>query len=627
MRHFPTLTIRILWLTLALAALTGCALSRQQIRKADQVIAAAQAAHPHTICPRTDHCAQPSPFLAQARKAAAATTPGHPVHYVTLLDHGEAALAARLNLIHAARHTIDLQTYIWADDDAGNLVLNALVNAAERGVKVFVLADQLFSFNNLEQLATLARTSPHFKLRLYNPTFHDAETSPLQFAASIVCCFNRFNQRMHDKLLLIDDAVGITGGRNYEDRYYGWGADFNFRDRDILVAGPTAAHEMADSFALFWHNSRSAPLAALRDVNRQILADGPDAPGWTTPRFAQPARVARVRRQAEDPAWLRKHILAHSMRVGDVNYFSDLPAKTDDPHRKKAHELTLHIMRMVAGAKHQIVLQTPYLVLSHRARRIFKLQHGREHPPQVIVSTNSLASTDAFFTYARTYKHLKRLIKDYGFQIHELKPHPADAALSIAPPASTQGKAATPNGATEHRPADKYMLRRGARAQPAPLYTKGVRIGLHAKSIVVDDHFAMIGSHNFDPRSDHWNTESGVIIDNRRFATALRADILADTQPQNAWTVAPRVQDIPVISDLNRAISTVSDHLPWFDLWPFRYATVYALKPGCTPLPPTAPDFHQCYTSVGDFPGVDLPFKTIYTRLITGFGFGLSGIL
>src|SRR5699024_8254883 len=138
-----------------------------------------------TTCTRNDHCAQPSPLLAQGRKAIAESTPEQPVNYATLLDNGENALAARLSLIHAARHTIDLQTYIWSDDDVGTLVLDALVAAARRGVQVHLLADQLFSFQSVKQLAQLARSSPNFKLRLYNPTFDDSQTSVLQAVGSL----------------------------------------------------------------------------------------------------------------------------------------------------------------------------------------------------------------------------------------------------------------------------------------------------------------------------------------------------------------------------------------------------------------------------------------------------------
>src|SRR5699024_7214994 len=173
-------------------------------------------------------------------------------------------------------------------------------------------------------------------------------TSLIDAVGDLLCCINHRNQRMHNKLLLVDDSFGITGGRNYKGRYFGWDPEFNFRDRDVLVAGP-AARQMAASFKLFWQHPRSVPLAMLSDVNRQILADGPDAPGWRTPSFVRPVRVARVRAEAANPEWLRENVLSHSLRVGKVGYFSDLPSKTDAPHRKKAHELTLHIMRMVAG--------------------------------------------------------------------------------------------------------------------------------------------------------------------------------------------------------------------------------------------------------------------------------------
>src|SRR5690606_30596733 len=149
-------------------------------------------------------------------------TPERPVHVATLLDDSEPALAARVNLIRAARQTIDVQTFIWAQDDAGQLMLDELVHAARRGVRVRILADQLFSFEDPVLLDQLARVSPNLQVRLYNPTFQKARTRPLESAAGVVCCFMRFNQRMHNKLLLVDDAIGITGGRNYEDRYFNW---------------------------------------------------------------------------------------------------------------------------------------------------------------------------------------------------------------------------------------------------------------------------------------------------------------------------------------------------------------------------------------------------------------------
>ncbi|HET6806574.1 MAG TPA: phospholipase D-like domain-containing protein, partial [Frateuria sp.] len=163
--------------------------------------------------------------------------------------------------------------------------------------------------------------------------------------------------------------------------------------------------------------------------------------------------------------------------------------------------------------------------------------------------------------------------------------------------------------------------------RPAPLVSEGRRFALHAKSIVVDDHFAMVGSHNFDPRSDHYNTEAGVIVYDPRFADQLRQAILRDTQPRNAWVIAPRRPVVPVLTKLNQAIGELSESLPLFDFWPYRYATSYQLKEGCAPMRPSDPGFYSCYQPVGDFPDVALSPKLIYTRLITAFGSSASGIL
>ncbi len=599
-------------------------MSPSRVRRADAVVAAG-ASH-ELSCARSDHCAIDSPLLDAANQAMADSTEQDPVHVVTLLNDSEAAMVARINLIRAAQHSIDVQTYIWDQDDTGQLVLSELLKAARRGVKVRILADQLFSFGDPVLLERLATAHENLEVRLYNPTFHEAQTSVVEFSASIVCCFMKFNQRMHNKLLLVDDTIGITGGRNYQDRYFDWDNDFDYVDRDVMVGGP-AAHAMASSFETFWNHKRSVPLTHLRDVNRHLLdADVPTP--LPAPHYAHPQRVARVLEEAEDSDWLDDALVSETLRTGKVDFFSDLPAKTEQPQERDAREFTAHVMRMVGAAQHEVVLQTPYLVLSKRAQSIFERLHQGQTPPRIIVSTNSLASTDAFAVYALSYKHRKRYLKDYGFEIYELKPRAADPAEDNAEAALDEGP--VPPSADGHEARRRIGTERGLlgsrgearRNRPAPLTTPGRRFGLHAKSIVVDDDFAMVGSHNFDPRSDHYNTEAGVIVYDARFANELRESILRDTLPENAWVVAPRQQ-----SSLSLAIGDFSASLPIFDLWPYRYATSYDLKAGCTPMRPSDPAFFSCYTPVGDFPEVAVSSKLIYTRLITAFGAGVKGIL
>jgi phosphatidylserine/phosphatidylglycerophosphate/cardiolipin synthase-like enzyme len=246
-------------------------------------------------------------------------------------------------------------------------------------------------------------------------------------------------------------------------------------------------------------------------------------------------------------------------------------------------------------------------VLSDRARRVFRDLYKRAPRVPVIVSTNSLAATDAFYVYALSHKYKKRYLKRYGFEIHEFKPFPADAADFVRDYDALAGGA----NAGEY---ERYGV--------TPLKRGGVRLGLHAKSLVIDGSIAMIGSHNFDPRSDNYNTESGFIIHDATVAQLVREAIQRDIAPGNAWTIAKRQQ-----SSVNESIADVSTALPLFDLWPFRYASSFELLPGCTPLPPGDPRFYECYRDVGDFPEVDLPMKTIYTRIVTAFGAGLVGIL
>ena len=587
----------------AVLLLAGCAVDPLHARRAAATAAAAQ---DHVLaCAAADACAIASPFTELASRARAENA-----HYVNLLERGEDALLLRVHLLRAARSSIDVQTFIFAEDDAGYLMLDELVKAARRGVKVRVLVDQLFSLDDVGLLAALARAHANFEMRVYNPTFYKAHTQPLEFAAGILCCFAHFNHRMHNKLLLIDGTIGIAGGRNYQNRYFDWDDEFDYRDRDVLVAGPAGA-AMQASFDQFWEHPRSTPLPRLRDVSTRILADGLNATPYRLHAYEHAARVDVLSRRADDTDYIAKHFAAQALRVQAAEYFSDAPDKFAAPDDAQANQLGRHIVDLLAGARSEIVVQTPYLVLSSKARRIFRELQRTQPQLHVLVSTNSLAATDAFYVYALSYKYKKRYLK-LGFEIHEFKPFPAEAEDLIVNYANLG------DAGEEARRYRKYGR--------APLTRGGVRLGLHAKSIVIDGTAALIGSHNFDPRSDHYNTESGFIIRDAAFAQALRASILRDLAPGNAWTIARRHQQT-ALSRINERIGDISAKLPLFDLWPFRYASSFELNEGCTPLPPDAVGFYECYTDVGDFPQVDLSRKTIYTRIITAFGAGLHSIL
>ena len=612
-----TSPMRIALAAAALLALAGCS----SLSKRDQQ-AAVELAHAGQSdvvgCQADVDCAVASPLLALGYQAHADSAPGAPRHSVVLLDRGQDALLARVHLIRSARKTIDLQTFIFDADDSGLLVLDELLAAARRGVRVRVLLDQLYGLPDPNLQATLAGQHRNFELRLYNPTFDEAKTQALQYAAGILCCFTKFNQRMHTKLLLVDGQAGIMGGRNIQDRYFDWAEGYNYRDRDVLVAGPVAK-AMANNFQAFWAYERSLPAERLRDVAARLLrANGVPENKLLAPGAERSLRVQAMRAEAGDGNAVYERLRPLVQPVGRVDFYGDLPEKHagEQPPEEDA---SLAMRDLVAGTRTELVMQTPYLVLSRPARRLFRELRAKPDRPVILVSTNSLAATDAFPVYAMSHKYKRLYLRELGFRIHEYKPYPESSPINVA----------ATGALGEVRAANLPMFGSGSRGSasgPVPLKRAGVRVGLHAKSLVVDDRIGVVGSHNFDPRSDDYNTESMVVVHDVDFAAALSASIRLDMQPGNAWLIAAQEKP-PVLSGLNYSLGKLSEKLPIFDLWPFPYATSYELKPGCNPIEPGQPGFFECYEDVGAFPEVDLPLKTVYTRILTAFGAGLVPIL
>ncbi|HST44467.1 MAG TPA: phospholipase D-like domain-containing protein [Luteimonas sp.] len=597
-------------------------------------------------CARPDACAQPSAIRELGTDAFARSAGGSPRHHALLLDYGQDALLARLNLIRSATRSIEIQTYIFDEDDAGHLVLDELLTAARRGVRVRVLVDQLSALKHVDTLAALAAAHVNFEMRIYNPVLGRARINHLQYVVAAACCWRRLNRRMHNKLMLVDGLIGITGGRNYQNSYYDWDDEYNFRDRDLLVAGPVV-RDMATSFESYWRAPPSRPIERLSDVGRRLLRDGPAAREHTA--FERPQRVATMSRDADDDA-LVSRLGARALAVGAVEYIADPPQK----HRRSYEGVapsTRGLRELIESARDEVILQTPYLVLSPAAQDLFRGLHDRDDPPRVIVSTNSLAATDAFITYSIAYKYKRRYLRDFGFEIYEYKPFPQDAPIDVDA-TGTVGISWDADGtaridespdhpddaASSTRPDAVRPLGREYSAlrwsgfganEPVPLARGGVRFGMHAKSLVIDERIGVVGTHNFDPRGDTYNTEGAVVIEDAAFAQALAASIRRDTLPANAWTIARRDKP-PIFSGLEYSLAKVSESLPLFDLWPVRYATSYEFRPSpeCPlPLPPGDPGFRACYEPVGDFPEVNLGLKSVLTRIFTGFGGGLAPIL
>ena len=631
-------------LALVALLLASCASISPQQREAAAGTAIA-ARSTQVDCNQPDACALASPLREMGERAAAESTPEAPKHYARIIDGGPDALLARIHLIRAARHSIDLQTYIFDEDDSAHLVLDELQAAAFRGVKVRLLLDQLSALERVSTLAAFAGVHANFELRVYNPVLDRARLSTPMYAVAAACCWGQLNRRMHNKLLLVDGMLGITGGRNYQDDYYDWDAAYNFRDRDLLIAGPVA-RDMGANFEAFWQSPLSVPAERLGDVARFLHTQG--VPGLPHVPYRKPERVQALLAEVGDEALIRARFVEPALSVQGVQFIGDLPDKHVGA-ADGAAQASAVLQQLIASAREEVLMQTPYLVLSKPAQRLFRGLHRQADPPRILVSTNSLASTDAFIAYAISRKYKRRYMRDFGFEIHEFKPFPADVPFDAGPlgadlrePPSVAAAPAKPRRQTLR---ERHLSERGlseapgseasrnspfsSGGMPVRLQRAGMRMGLHAKSLVVDERVGVVGTHNFDPRGDTLNTESAVVIADPVFARELAASIRGDMSPANAWTIGRR-DPSPVLPGAEFTLAKVSERMPIFDLWPIKYATSYEFVPGpdCPkPLSPFDADFRRCYKPVGEFPEVDLGLKWLGVRLFTAFGSGLSPIL
>ncbi len=424
---------------------------------------------------------------------------------VYVLDTGAEALLARAWLADHARESIEVQYFIWSTDNIGILAAEALLRAAERGVRVRVIVDDLLIDAPDKSLLALAR-HPNIDIRIYNP--QSSVGVPLhKRLLNVLTDFRGVNQRMHDKTLIVDGKVGITGGRNMAAEYFDYNHEYNFRDRDALLLGE-AVKAMRASFERFWSSELSIKVEDLYDgwglmqsnvrvndeeiqrVYRELheYAKLPE-------NFAPEVRAAIV---ATPAAFAR---LAQQMTWGKVDFISDRPGKNENQFRLDGGgETAAALGRLVQSARERIVIQSPYLVLSDKAMDLFRQVTARG--VTVRINTNSLASTDNLAAFSGYRNQRDRLLK-MGLQIYEYKPAPEVQV--------------------------KLMQRSPTATGKPPIFS------LHAKTLVVDSKIVYIGTFNFDPRSENLNTEVGAIIHDPALARAVEASIETDMAPANSW--------------------------------------------------------------------------------------------
>jgi cardiolipin synthase C len=322
--------------------------------------------------------------------------------------------------------------------------------------------------------------------------------------------FRGLNQRMHDKTFVVDGQLAITGGRNMAAEYFDYHAEYNFRDRDVLLLGP-AAGAVRSNFEVFWRSELAVPVEQLYDglglMQKNVSVD--DAAIREAYRelrdYARlPASFAPEVREAIDAAPSSFERLARSTRWVDVEFIHDQPGKNEKRFGLqgggRSGEALASLLR---SARQRVVIQSPYLVVSDEA--LAMLRELRARGVEVRISTNSLASTDNLPAFSG-YRNQREQLLAMGLRIYEYKPAPAVQAQLI------QRLTATP--------------------KPAPVFS------LHAKTMVIDGRAVYIGTFNFDPRSQNLNTEVGVVVRDEALASQVEASIETDMAQGNSWDAA-----------------------------------------------------------------------------------------
>ncbi|WKY60137.1 phospholipase D family protein [Vibrio sp. SNU_ST1] len=406
---------------------------------------------------------------------------------VRLQESGWDALAQRLALVESAEHTIDIQYYIWNSDESGRYLASRLLAAADRGVKVRVMLDDI-NLNERESLLSALDAHPNVEIRIFNPTPTRRGFSKW---LSFVGDFSRLNRRMHNKSFTVDGTLSVVGGRNIGDEYFDLSEEINFRDRDVLVMG-TVVTTIQTSFIEYWNSQWSYPVDMLGDEEQTDLSAIDDI---TVPQYKNYPELPLSREAANG---LLKEVLDEMTWV-NASFAYDRPVPVDSDNTDQPKATAVLLGQLASESKQEILLESAYLVFDDGQLEEWQVLNNKG--VEIKALTNSMASNDLVTNHS-AYAGRRYDMLDHGIDLFELKP---DSKLCEV---STQDV---------------------SKCAPETAY------GLHAKSVVFDRSIASIGSFNFNLRSTYLNTESVLIIDNKAIAETLAYTIEQAMSEDNSW--------------------------------------------------------------------------------------------
>ncbi len=408
-----------------------------------------------------------------------------------LLQDPVDAIAARVALADSADRSLDLQYYIWHDDLTGRELAAALLKAADRGVRVRVLLDDLGT-NADDQVLLAVSSHPNIKIRLFNPV------ASRQFKSiGTALEFSRVDRRMHDKAMIADNEAAILGGRNIGDEYFGASPLVAMGDLDVLIHGPIVRN-VSNVFDQFWNADSSYAI-------EQLVGHPADASALADYRAKLGAYI-ESEHNAPYIVEARQHMAAilqegaAGFSWGQATLLYDDPAKvTRDPNDLQGHLMT-RFAALNLKPEHDMLIISPYFVPGKEG--VDWIREQTAHGVKVTVLTNSLAATDVVAVNAG-YQHYREDLLDAGVHLYELKPTGSRKVKS------------------EHK------------------FFGSSKASLHAKTYVFDRQSIFIGSMNLDPRSSRLNTEIGVLCNSPEIA----GQVIDDVEPNldvNAWRVEQR---------------------------------------------------------------------------------------
>jgi putative cardiolipin synthase len=399
-----------------------------------------------------------------------------------ILPYGRNAFTLRIAAAELAEKTLDLQVYIWESDETGRILAERLIRAADRGVRLRLLVDDMGIAATDDKIASMD-AHPNIEIRIFNPFAH-RNNSMLDFITDM----DRVNHRMHNKTMVMDNSFAVVGGRNIGDHYFGVNSDTNFRDLDIMAVGPVV-RDISRVFDHFWQGEWAVPIEALVErPNTEV--DLLDA----RVRLRDNIAAGHYPYSIDDDT---DELLAEITDANDVAVWAPGAVVWDDPtemyHEEGTGNLITALRKKFDTVQDSYTIESAYFVVLDRGVATVKRMVDRG--VEVRILTNSLASNDVLAAHAGHANYREELL-EVGAEIYELRP-------------------------------DGGVIKKNWKGES--------KAGLHTKAMVFDKESLFIGSFNLDPRSANINTEAGIYVESRELSAILLAYMEEGVLPENSY--------------------------------------------------------------------------------------------